>query len=62
MQLVSKGMRGIYARYRKQGKHYNVAYVGMSSESEVCKRLFSHKGNRDGEWEHFSCYEVGQYQ
>ncbi|USE38693.1 hypothetical protein [Endozoicomonas sp. SCSIO W0465] len=40
MQLVPKGIRGIYALYRKQGKHYNVVYVGMSSEGKLRKRLF----------------------
>ncbi|WP_163369598.1 GIY-YIG nuclease family protein [Endozoicomonas acroporae] len=58
MQPVPKGLRGIYALYRKQGKHYNVVYVGMSSEGKLRKRLFSHKRNRDGEWTHFSYFEV----
>ncbi|WP_066016233.1 GIY-YIG nuclease family protein [Endozoicomonas atrinae] len=58
MESVPKGLRGVYVLYLKQRRHFNVVYVGMSSEGKIRKRLFSHKRKKDSEWTHFSYFEV----
>ncbi len=61
LDIVPKELRGIYALYKKQGKSYNLVYIGMSGKGvngKIRKRLFSHKRDSQKDWSHFSYYEV----
>ena len=57
---VPNWLRGIYALYKKSGKHYNLVYIGMSAggEGRIKSRLNKHKRNKDKSWDYFSYYEV----
>ena len=58
---VPRNLRGIYALYRKQGKNYNLVYIGKSgkgSEGRIKARLNRHKRSKTKSWTHFSDYEV----
>ena len=59
--IVPKNLRGIYALYQKEGKNYNLVYIGMSgkeSTGRIKARLIKHKKNKTKKWTHFSYYEV----
>ena len=61
LQYVPKNLRGIYALYRKQGKFYNLVYIGKSgkeSKGRIKARLYRHKRTKSKIWTHFSYYEV----
>ncbi len=61
LAIVPKYLRGIYALYLKQGKFYNLVYIGMSgrdSNGRIKARLNKHKKNTSKNWTHFSYYEV----
>ena len=61
LKIVPKNLRGIYALYQKQGKFYNLVYIGMSgkdSKGRIKARLNKHKKNKIKKWSHFSYYEV----
>lgn len=61
VNIVPRGLRGIYALYRKQGKVYDLVYVGMSgrdSNGRIKSRLTQHKRKKLDSWTHFSYYEV----
>ncbi|OED50892.1 hypothetical protein ACH42_00555 [Endozoicomonas sp. (ex Bugula neritina AB1)] len=61
LSVVPAGLRGIYALYKKQGKSYNLVYIGMSGKGtsgKIRRRLFSHKRASQKDWTHFSYYEV----
>ena len=58
---VPRNLRGIYALYKKQGKYYNLVYIGMSgkeAKGRIRARLYIHKRNKSKIWTHFSYYEV----
>ena len=58
---VPVNIRGIYALYKKQGKYYNLVYIGMSGKEargRIKGRLYRHKRNKSKIWTHFSYYEV----
>lgn len=58
---MPKNLRGIYALYQKEGKNYNLVYIGMSgkdSNGRIKARLIKHKKNKTKKWTHFSYYEV----
>lgn len=61
VSVVPRGVRGIYALYRKRGKTYDLVYVGMSgrdANGRIKSRLTRHKRNKVNSWTHFSYYEV----
>ncbi len=61
LKIVPKNLRGIYALYKKQGKYYNLVYIGMSgkeAKGRIRARLTIHKRNKTKIWTHFSYYEV----
>ena len=61
VRIVPKNMRGIYALYQKQGKNYNMVYIGMSGRGgngRIKARLIKHVKNERKKWTHFSYYEV----
>ena len=61
VKIVPGNLRGIYALYQKQGKNYNLVYIGMSgkdSKGRIKARLIKHKKNKTKKWSHFSYYEV----
>ena len=61
LNIVPRNLRGIYALYRKQGKYYNLVYIGMSgkeAKGRIRARLYIHKRNKSKIWTHFSYYEV----
>ena len=61
LSLVPRNLRGIYSLYKKQGKFFNMVYVGMSgkeAKGRVRARLYQHKKNKTPDWTHFSYYEV----
>ena len=61
LKIVPRNLRGIYALYQKQGKYYNLVYIGMSGKDangRLKARLIKHKKNKLKIWSHFSYYEV----
>ena len=54
--------RGIYVlyKYRPRIDQYDVVYVGMArgEKSGMKGRIKSHIRTKEGEWTHFSCFEV----
>ena len=61
LKHVPPNLRGIYALYRKQGKFYNLVYIGMSgkeAKGRIKARLYRHRRNKSKVWTHFSYYEV----
>lgn len=61
ISIVPKNLRGIYALYQKEGKNYNLVYIGMSGKDangRLKARLIKHKKNKRKKWTHFSYYEV----
>lgn len=61
LKIVPKNIRGIYALYQKEGKFYNLVYIGMSGKGangRLKARLKKHKENKNKNWTHFSYYEV----
>ncbi len=61
LNIVPTNLRGIYTLYQKQGKFYNLVYIGMSgkdSRGRIKARLYKHKKNKTKKWSHFSYYEV----
>jgi hypothetical protein len=61
LNVVPKGLRGIYALYKKRGKFFNMVYVGMSAKEakgRIHRRLYEHKKDKTPDWSHFSYYEV----
>ncbi len=65
LDVVPKELRGIYALYKKQGKSYNLVYIGMSGKGangKIRKRLFSHKRDSQKDWSHFSYYCLSPHQ
>lgn len=61
LKNVPKSLRGIYALYKRQGRFYNLVYIGMSgkgAEGRIKSRLTKHKKNTEKVWSHFSYYEV----
>jgi len=61
LKIVPKNLRGIYALYQREGKFYNLVYIGMSgkdSNGRIKARLKKHKENKNKKWTHFSYYEV----
>jgi len=61
LNAVPRGLRGIYALYRKHGRSYNVVYVGMSAREatgRIRSRLYQHSRKKAADWTHFSYYEV----
>lgn len=61
ISIVPRGLRGIYALYRKRGKIYELVYVGMSgrdANGRIKGRLIQHRRNKADSWTHFSYYEV----
>jgi hypothetical protein len=61
IRSVPRGLRGIYVLYKKQGKYFDVVYVGMSAKQErgrIRSRLYIHSRKKALEWTHFSYYEV----
>ena len=41
---VPSGLRGIYALYKKTGKHFNLVYIGMSAGSDGRIKSSPHLG------------------
>lgn len=61
VKVVPRNLRGIYALYQRQGKNYNMVYIGMSgkgSNGRIRARLSKHVKNQRKKWSHFSYYEV----
>ena len=61
LNIVPRGLRGIYALYKKRGRSYDLVYVGMSAKEasgRIRNRLYQHKRSKRIEWTHFSFYEV----
>lgn len=59
--VVPRGMRGIYALYRKAQGSYEMVYIGMSgrdANGRIKSRLIQHKKRKVEAWTHFSYYEV----
>jgi hypothetical protein len=64
VNTVGRGIRGIYVLYNKRrkknhrGRNYmDVVYVGMA-RSGIAGRLKKHKQHKDGDWTHFTLFEV----
>lgn len=61
VNIVPRNLRGIYALYQKQGRFYNLVYIGMSGKEangRIKARLIKHKKSKSKKWSHFSYYEV----
>lgn len=61
LNIVPRGLRGIYALYKKRGRSYDLVYVEMSAKEasgRIRNRLYQHKRSKRIEWTHFSFYEV----
>ncbi|MEW6508887.1 MAG: GIY-YIG nuclease family protein [Bacteroidota bacterium] len=61
-KYIPKNTRGIYALLKKNGKSFNVVYIGMAGgdKTGIHSRLNSHarsKKKKDS-WDHFSIFEV----
>ena len=57
---IPKNTRGIYVLLKKDGKSYNVVYVGMAGgdKAGIHGRLNSHSRSKKDLWDHFSLFEV----
>ena len=61
IDIIPKGLRGIYALYMKDGRNYELVYIGMSgreANGRIRNRIYQHKRKKVAEWTHFSYYEV----
>ena len=67
---IPKNTRGIYVLFKQRKKiakrpkklrvKYDVVYIGMArgSKSGAHSRLLAHRKSKEGEWTHFSIFEV----
>ena len=62
INLIPKGLRGIYVLYyfRPRLKTFDVVYVGMANRGKagIRSRLKSHRRRKVGLWTHCSIFEV----
>ena len=63
IKAVPVGLRGIYALYNKQGRHFDMVYIGMSgreASGRIRSRLIRHSRSKSkaNAWTHYSYYEV----
>ena len=70
IKKIPRNTRGIYVLFKRRKKFnkrskkwrdkYDVVYIGMArgAKSGAHSRLLSHRNSKEGEWTHFSIFEV----